>query len=112
MNSDDWSDVGLPDDQALEFYKLEEYELVDGITHATYRITWYQSPGGGSWSDAELADANDYDAEMQHALGFGPFDGHFGGRTENLTDTVRKVWNAVQGGRELLNKREARQGRK
>jgi hypothetical protein len=103
MNSDDWRQVEVPGDH-MEFCKLERYLLIDTVTQARFSITWYDSPDQSSYSLAELENADEFEQEVRFALESGPTDGHFGGRKENLNDTLQKVWNNIQGARALLEK--------
>ncbi len=106
MTVDDWREVEIPSDE-LEFWKLEHYELTDSVTGARFLITWHDGPERGSFSLAELQNPDEFDNDMRLALGMGPTDGHFGGRKENLNDTLQKVWNNIQRARALLRERES-----
>lgn len=104
MNSDDWRGVDIPN-EGLEFYKLEHYSLTDSVTGAEFLITWYDGPDSGPFSLAELQNSGEFDPEMKLALETGPTDGHFGGRKDNLNDTIKKVWNNIQKARALKERR-------
>ncbi len=106
MNSDDWRGVDIPDER-LEFWKLEHYSLTDSVTGAEFLITWHDGPDSSPFSLADLQNPEDFDSEMRLALETGATDGHFGGRKDNLNDTIKKVWNNIQQARALKERRES-----